>query len=102
MFEVKDLFGGAFTQVAQAQTATPKIGVLEQYAPAFIGDPNPVKTFDYLVNGTASATVLVTSFTADGWTRVPQENDVFGIGNFIPNNDMISLNTPSLAAFTLP
>ncbi len=100
MFEVKNLSAGAYTQVPQAQIATTKIGVLEKYAPAFVGDPNPVKTFDYEVNGTASPTVFVTSFTADGWIRVPQENNVFGAaGNFVANGDMIRLITSSLAAF---
>jgi hypothetical protein len=100
MFEVKDITaGGGYTQVAAAQIARTEIGKLEIYAPAFPLDPNPVKTRPYTVNGTASPTELVTTFTADGWIRVPQENDVFGAGNFVANGNMINLMTTTLNAW---
>jgi hypothetical protein len=99
MFEVKDLSGGAYVQVPQAEIAPTQIGVLEKYAPAFVGDPNPVKTFPYLVNTAPAPGIFVTSFTADGWVKVPQENDVFGIGAFAANGNMINLITQMLTAF---
>jgi hypothetical protein len=101
MFEVKDITGGGgYTQVAPGQIARTVIGKLEVYAPAFPSDPNPVKTTPYTVNGTAGPTELVTTFTGDGWIRVPQESDVFGVGNFVANGDMINLLTTTLNAWT--
>ncbi len=102
MFEVKDVTGGGpYTQVALGQIGAVEIGKLETYAPAFPGDPNPVKTKPYVVNGTPSATVLVPSVTADGWVQVPQQNDVFSAtGNFAANGNMIGLITNTLNAWT--
>jgi hypothetical protein len=99
MFETKDLSGGGYVQAPVAQIGATKIGVLEKYAPAFVGDPNPVKTFPYMANSAPAPGIFVTSFTPDGWIKVPQENDVFGIGNFVANGDMILLKTPLLSPF---
>lgn len=81
-----------------AQVAETRIGVRERYAPAFPGDPNPIKTTDYRVNGVAGPTVLVPD-VVDGWIRVPQENSVFGPqGKFKDSGDLIGLITQTLAA----
>jgi len=98
MFEVKDITGGGtYTQIVLAQISAVEIGKLETYAPAFPGDPNPVKTKPYIVNGTPGPTVLVPSVTADGWIQVPQQNNVFSAaGNFVANGNMIGLITKSL------
>src|SRR5262249_31372673 len=91
---------GSWTPITQNQIASTKIGLLANYAPAFPGDPNPVKTKDYTVNGTAGPTEVVASFTADGWIQTPQESNVFGAeGFFQPNGNMINLISQSLAAF---
>jgi len=91
---------GPWTPIAPSQIARTKIGLLANYAPAFPGDPNPVKTRDYTVNGTAGPTEVVASFTMDGWIQVPQESNVFGPeGFFQPNGNMINLISQSLAAF---
>lgn len=103
-FETRELdssgaFSGAWTSVAPGQIARTKIGTWQQYAPAFPGDPNPVKTKDYTVNGTPGPNELVASIV-NGWIRVPQENDVFGpSGHFQPNGDMIRLQTGTLSPF---
>jgi hypothetical protein len=101
MFEVKDITGGgAYTQVAMGQISPVQIGKHEVYAPAFVGDPNPVKTKPYVVNGTPGPSVLVPSVTADGWIQVPQENNVFNAsGAFAANGNMIGLITTSLNAW---
>ena len=101
MFEAKDITGGGgYTQIAAAQIARTEIGKLEVYAPAFLNDPNPVKTRPYTVNGTAGPSELVTTFTGDGWIKVPQDSDVFGAGNFVANGNMINLMTTTLNAWT--
>jgi len=101
MFEVRDVTaGGSYTQVALSQISAVEIGKWEIYAPAFPGDPNPVKTKPYVVNGTPSPTVLVPGVTGDGWIQVPQQNDVFSAaGNFAANGNMIGLITTSLNAW---
>lgn len=89
-----------WTQVTPAQIARTVIGIWEHYAPAFPGDPNPVKTKVYTVNGTAGPNELVTSFTADGFVQVPQESNVFGPNGFFqPNGNMIALISNSIAAW---
>ena len=90
MFEVMDVTGGgAYTQVASGQISAIEIGKIETYAPAFPGDPNPVKTKPVVVNGVA------------GWIQVPQQNNVFSAaGNFVANGNMIGLITNSLNAWT--
>jgi len=89
-----------WTVVAPGQIARTEIGIWEHYAPAFPCDPNPIKTKVYTVNGTAGPNELVASFTADGFVKVPQESNVFGVeGFFQPNGNMIALISPSIAAF---
>ncbi len=89
-----------WTPVTPAQIARTVIGIWEHYDPAFPGDPNPIKTKVYTVNGTAGPHELVASFTADGFVQVPQESNVFGpSGFFQPNGNMINLISPSIAAW---
>lgn len=102
-FDVSPLDGAGnptgWVVVAPGQIAPTKIGVRERFAPAFPGDPNPVKTTDYVVNGVAGPAVLVPD-VVDGWIQVPQENSVFGPqGKFKDNGDLIRLNTHTLAPF---
>ncbi|MGH7060795.1 MAG: hypothetical protein ACREFH_10435, partial [Stellaceae bacterium] len=86
--------------IAPAQVARTVIGIWEHFAPAFPGDPNPIKTKLYTVNGTPGPNELVAAFTADGFVEVPQESNVFGpTGFFQPNGNMINLISPSIAAW---
>ncbi len=89
-----------WTAIAPGQIARTVLGLWQIYAPAFPGDPNPIKTKLYTVNGTAGPSELVTTISADGWIQVPQQSNVFGVeGFFQPNGNMINLISPSLAAF---
>lgn len=101
MFEVKDVTGGgSYTQVALSQISAVEIGKIETYAPAFPGDPNPVKTKPVIVNATPNPGIVVPSVTGDGWIQVPQQNNVFSAaGNFVANGNMIGLITNSLNAW---
>ncbi len=101
MFEVKDVTAvGAYTQVGLAQISAVEIGKIEVYAPAFPGDPNPVKTKPVIVNTPPNPGIIVPSVTGDGWIQVPQQNNVFSAaGNFAANGNMIGLITTSLNAW---
>lgn len=91
---------GGWVPVLPAQIARTVIGLWERYEPAFPGDPNPIKVKLYTVNGTAGPGELVASIAADGWIKVPQESNVFGVeGFFQPNGNMINLRSQTLAAF---
>jgi len=90
---------GPWSAIDPSQIARTKIGDLENYAPAFPGDPDPIKTRDYTVNGTAGPDEVVANI-AGGWIRVPQESNVFGPeGYFSPNGNMIALVSETLATF---
>jgi hypothetical protein len=90
---------GPWTPVAPGQIQPTKIGLWEKFDPDFPGDPDPIKTKDYVVNGVPGPDVLVPAIVA-GWIRVPQESNVFGVeGSFVPNGDMIILDTRTLAPF---
>jgi hypothetical protein len=91
---------GAWKTVLPAQIVRTPIGKWEHYAPAFPGDPNPVKTKNYTVNGTVGPNELVAAWSPDGWIRVPQEGNFWTAeGLFSPNGNMINLVTQTLAAF---
>jgi hypothetical protein len=91
---------GAWTPVTPTQIGRTEIGKLETYAPAFPGDPNPVKTKRYTVRGTAGPNEIVADFTADGFVKVPQQSNVFGPeGYFSPNGNMINLISTAIAAW---
>ena len=79
-----------WTQVTQGQIARTVIGTHTHYDPA---DPlNPWPTKDYTVNGTDGPGEMVADFTADGWVKVPQENDPY-TGNFQSNGTFIALRS---------
>jgi hypothetical protein len=99
-FDVSELDGAgnpvAWHVVDSSQIAPTDIGKWEHYAPAFPGDPNPIKIKHYVVNGAAGPSTLVPSVVA-GWIRVPQESDVFAAsGSFVPNGNQILLDTTTL------
>ena len=89
-----------FSPLTPTQIGRTEIGKLQTYAPAFPGDPNPVKTKRYTVNGTAGPNEIVADFTADGFIKVPQQSNVFGPeGYFNPNGNMINLISTAIAAW---
>jgi hypothetical protein len=88
---------GAWTVVGPAQYSSTNIGRVEHYAPAFPGDPNPVKTAyvyaDPAVPGGGPANAMIVG----GWIQVPQAANVFGPdGYFVPNDNMLNVITGSL------
>jgi hypothetical protein len=83
---------GPWTTVAKAQIAGTMIGHIHIYAPTSATDPNPIKTTPYFLGDT--------DYTADGFIRVPQQHNTFGVdGFFQPNGNMIVLDSRTLAAF---
>lgn len=102
-FEVQELKAdgtamGGWTPVTASQISRTVIGQLLRFAPAFPGDPNPIKSEPYTVNGNPGeleATVV------GGWIQVPQQSNTFGpSGFFQPNNNQIRLNTGALGGWT--
>ncbi len=95
---------GAWTPVTLAQIAKTKIGVLERANPDFPAiSPNPIETVDYVIGAPApdELAVSVINDAFGDWIQVPQQSasPLGPVGFFSPNNDMIRLITPSLAAF---
>ncbi len=89
---------GAWTPVTPAQFSATTIGKLERYAPAFPGDPNPIKTSYVVADPAVPGGGPVNAVISGGWIRVPQFSNVFGPeGFFVPNGDMINVMTNSLA-----
>ena len=90
---------GSWLPVTQDMIAPTEIGKWEIFKPDFVGDPNPVKTKPYVVNGTAPGHKVVT-FNGN-WIQVPQQSDAYDetVGYFTPNNDLIRLISSSLATF---
>lgn len=87
--------------IALNQIANTKIGHLERWAPAYAGDPNPIKTTNYMVKQGAAGPNEIKATVVNDWIRVPQESNIFGPeGFFQPNGNMIRLNTRTLSAFT--
>lgn len=88
---------GAWTPVATTQFAATTIGRVERYAPAFPGDPNPVKTSWMVADPASPAPGPNNAAIVGGWIRVPQASNVFGPdGFFVPNGDMLRVITPLL------
>jgi hypothetical protein len=96
-FEVKAFPAGPWLPVVPSQIDATKIGVWEHAT----GNPiNPIETKDYVVNGAPGPNVLVVFPAADGWIKVPQESNVNGPeGSFIPNGDLIRLNSRALVSW---
>lgn len=86
---------GPWTPVAEAQIGRTNIGELEYWDPATLS----VESKTYIIGGAPGAEELRADFTADGFVRVPQEDAVFGAGNFIANKDMINLLSTTLATW---
>ena len=108
-FEVRELdAGGAalgpWMQVSAGQIAKTVIGNLQRANPNFPAtDPNPIETLDYVV-GTPGANELAATIVSDvngDWIQVPQESAgaLSATGTFIPDGNMISLRTATLATF---
>ena len=89
----------AWTAVTPAQFAKTRLGKLERYAPAFPGDPNPIKTFLVHADPAVPGGGPFNAAIVGGWIRVPQFSNVFGPeGFFVPNGDMLNVMTPTLVA----
>ncbi|QTA84247.1 hypothetical protein [Desulfonema magnum] len=87
----------SWTPVSLSQIPRTVIGHLLKYAPAYPGDPNPIKSKPYTVNGNPGE--LEANVVA-GWIRVPQESNAFGPGGFFqPNGNQITLDTESLGTW---
>ena len=90
-FEIRELQANgtpmtAWQKVTQAMTDPIVIGQIAKFAPTGPGDPNPIKTTNH-----------VAAFTGD-WIQVPQQSNVFGPdGYFVPNGNMIRLDTRAMA-----
>ncbi len=86
-----------WTPIDISQISRTVIGQLLKYAPLFPGDPNPIKSEDYTVNGSPGeleATVVT------GWIQVPQESNTFGpSGFFQPNGNQIRLDSKLLGGW---
>ena len=89
----------AWAPVGAGQFDSTYLGRLERYAPAFPGDPNPIKTsYVYADPANPGGGPLNAAIVA-GWIRVPQFSNVFGVeGFFVPNGDMLRIVTGALVA----
>ena len=89
----------AWLPVGAGQFGATDLGRLERYAPAFPGDPNPIKTSYVHADPAVPAGGPVNAAIVAGWIRVPQFSNVFGAeGFFDPNGNMLTLITPALVA----
>jgi len=89
---------GPWAAVSTTQFAATAIGRVERYAPAFVGDPNPVKTSIMVADPASPAAGPNRAAIVAGWIQVPQFSNVFGPdGFFEPNGNMLSLMTDVLA-----
>ncbi|MFC3148511.1 hypothetical protein [Piscinibacterium candidicorallinum] len=90
---------GPWTHVAPAQCSATFIGRNERYAPAFPGDPNPVKTRYIYADPAVPGGGPDNAQIVGGWIRVPQAANVFAPeGFFNPNGNMLNVITGALAA----
>ncbi len=88
----------SWSPVAMSQIDRTVIGQLLKYAPAYPGDPNPIKSESYTVNGNPGE---LEAIVVGGWIRVPQESNTFGpSGFFQPNGNQIMLNTGLLGGWS--
>ncbi len=87
----------AWTPIDISKISRTVIGELLKYAPAYPGDPNPIKSESYFVNGNPGE---LEANVVDGWIQVPQQSNTFGpSGFFQPNGNQIRLNTKSLGGW---
>ncbi len=87
----------SWTAVDMTKISRTVIGQLLKYAPAYPGDPNPIKSEDYTVNGNPGEKE---ANVVGGWIQVPQESNTFGpSGFFQPNGNQIRLNTRTVVSW---
>jgi hypothetical protein len=101
-FRVTDASGnptGAWTPIGAGQFVNTSLGKLERYAPAFPGDPNPIKTAYVYADPVNPGGGPLNAAIVGGWIRVPQFSNVFGPeGFFDPNGNMLNIVTSALVA----
>jgi hypothetical protein len=101
-FEVRELQSDGtpitpWTSITTSQISRTVIGQLLRYAPDFPGDPNPIKSEPYTVNGNPGELI---ANVVSGWIQVPQQSNTFSpSGFFQPNGNQIRLNTISLGGW---
>jgi hypothetical protein len=86
---------GGWSPVLEAQIGATEIGELEYWDPATLA----VESKTVIIRGVPGPEEMLADFTGDGFVKVPQQNDTFGAGNFIPNKDMINLLSATLATW---
>jgi hypothetical protein len=90
---------GAWSEVGAGQFASTLLGKLERYAPAFVGDPNPIKTAYVYADPAVPGGGALNAAIVGGWIQVPQASNVFGPeGFFNPNGNMLNIVTNVLLA----
>jgi hypothetical protein len=88
---------GPWQPVQTTQFAATWIGRTERFAPAFPGDPNPVKTSWIVADPANPAAGPNNAAIVDGWIRVPQGGNVFGPdGFFVANGNMANVVSSAL------
>lgn len=91
-----------WTDVTPAQMGRMKIGILQKYT--FSALPFPIYTDtseDYFVLGNPGERTA--GITADNWIQVPQETgNPLTTGNFVPNDNLIGLDTTQLPGVAFP
>lgn len=87
----------AWAPIDMSKISRTVIGELLKYAPAYPGDPNPIKSESYCINGNPGE---LEANEVGGWIQVPQQSNTFGpSGFFQPNGNQIQLNTKSLGGW---
>jgi hypothetical protein len=92
-FEVRALPAGPWNPVLPNQILPTTIGASEKLVGANL------EVSKVVVNGTNSATEIAVTPAADGWIAMPQEGNL-STGLFLPNLNMIILDTTTIAAWT--
>jgi hypothetical protein len=99
-FQTTDAMGnpiGGWTPITTTQFSATFLGKRELYAPAFPGDPNPIKTALVWADPANPGGGPLNAVISGGWIRVPQFSNVFGPeGFFVPNGNMLNVITSSL------
>jgi len=96
---------GPWQQASAGQIAKTKIGVLQRANPNYPAtSPNPIESVDYVIGPAApdELTATIASDVQGDWVQVPQESNspLSAAGFFIPNGNMIRLETKTLASFS--
>jgi hypothetical protein len=92
-FEVRALPAGPWNPVLPNQITPTTIGASEK----LVG--GNLEVSKVVVNGTNSAAEIAVTPAADGWIAMPQEGNL-STGLFVPNLNMIILDTTAIAAWT--